>query len=225
MLRLARSIVSTEASAAEVVQERGSRRSGARRVRGRSSLRTGSTGSWSTRQSAGDPGTTRGPVEQPGAERRADRRPDAFQAAGEPWPGPGAPSRAVARAGTARCRVPRRRCRVSDVCRRSSGRSTLRVIEGCTGPETCAARAERGQPAGLLHRARARLRRMDEHGPERAVVRKEAGHDAGCRPPRARLSSSASPAATRRAVRRTGRGAGFAPRDLPGMQGVLSRGA
>ena len=169
MLRLARSIVSTEASAAEVVQETWV--SVIRAIdgfEGRSSLRT-----WVYR------------ILVNAAKRRAIQEqravpwsnlelsdeptvdPDAFQAAGEPWPGHWRtfpeqwPEQALLAAEF--------RDVVAEAVRRLPPQQravlTLRDIEGCTGPETCALlELSEGNQRVLLHRARARLRKdLDEH--------------------------------------------------------------
>ncbi|HET9421426.1 MAG TPA: sigma-70 family RNA polymerase sigma factor [Nocardioides sp.] len=179
MLRLARTIVSTDASAAEVVQEAWV--SVVRAIdgfEGRSSLRT-----WvyrilvnaAKRRAVQEQRAVPWSSLELGDEPTVD--PDAFQAAGEPWPGHWRtfpeqwPEEALLAsevrdvvAAAVRRLPPQQRAVL-----------TLRDIEGCTGPETCALLdlSESNQRV-LLHRARARLRKeLDEH------VHGRSGHHEG----------------------------------------------
>ena len=169
MLRLARTIVSTEASAAEVVQETWV--SVLRAIdgfEGRSSLRT-----WvyrilvnaAKRRAVQEQRAVPWSSLQLGDEPTVD--PNAFQAAGEPWPGHWRtfpeewPEEALLASEV--------RDVVADAVRRLPPQQravlTLRDIEGFTGPEAAAMLdLTEGNQRVLLHRARARLRvDLDEH--------------------------------------------------------------
>lgn len=164
MLRLARSIVSTEASAAEVVQETWlAVVASVGGFEGRSSLRT-----WVYRILVNT--AKRRAVQEKRAVPWASLRladeptvdPDSFQGAGEPFPGHwrsfpdpwpeqatlGREVREVIRAAVERLPAHQRAVII------------LRDIEGCTGPETCELLdLSEGNQRVLLHRARAAVRR------------------------------------------------------------------
>ena len=164
MLRLARSIVTTEASAAEVVQETWLAVVGSvRGFEGRSSLRTWvyrilvNTAKrrasqeqravpWASLQLAGEPTVD----------------PDAFQGADEPYPGhwrsfpePWPEQAVVSKEALAVIRAA-----VERLPAQQRSVITLRDIEGLTGPETCELLdLSEGNQRVLLHRARAAVRR------------------------------------------------------------------
>ena len=164
MLRLARSIVTTEASAAEVVQETWlAVVTSVHRFEGRSSLRT-----WVYRILV-NTAKRRASQEQravPWASLRLTDEPtvdpDAFQGADEPYPGHWrsfpAPWPEQAVLGQEALQV------IRDAVERLPAQQraviTLRDIEGCSGPETCELLdlSEANQRV-LLHRARAAVRR------------------------------------------------------------------
>jgi RNA polymerase sigma-70 factor (ECF subfamily) len=175
MLRLARSIVTTEASAAEVVQETWvAVVASVDGFEGRSSLRT-----WiyrilvntAKRRAAQEQRSVPWASLQLGAEPTVD--PDAFQGADEPYPGHwrSFPAPWPEQAVLGR--------EVLDVIREAVERLpaqqraviTLRDIEGCSGPETCELLdLSEGNQRVLLHRARAAVRRevadyMEQDGP------------------------------------------------------------
>ena len=169
MLRLARTIVSTEASAAEVVQETWV--SVIRAIdgfEGRSSLRT-----WVYRilvnaakhRAVQERRAVPWSSLELGHEPTVD--PDAFQAAGEPWPGHWRtfpeqwPEEALLASEIRDVVV----VAVRRLPPQQRAVLTLRDIEGFTGPETAAMLdLSEGNQRVLLHRARARLRvELDEH--------------------------------------------------------------
>ena len=164
MLRLARSIVSTEATAAEVVQETWlAVVASVDGFEGRSSLRT-----WvyrilvnaAKRRAAQEQRAvpwaslrlTDEPTVDPDVVQGADEPyPGHWRSFPEPWPEQATLSREVLR--VIRAAVERLPAQQRAVI-------TLRDIEGCTGPETCELLdLSEGNQRVLLHRARAAVRR------------------------------------------------------------------
>jgi len=164
MLRLARSIVSTEATAAEVVQETWlAVVASVDGFEGRSSLRT-----WVYRILV-NAAKRRAAQEQravPWASLRLTDEPtvdpDVFQGADEPYPGHwrSFPEPWPEQVTLSREVLRVIRAAVERLPAQQRAVITLRDIEGCTGPETCELLdLSEGNQRVLLHRARAAVRR------------------------------------------------------------------
>jgi RNA polymerase sigma-70 factor (ECF subfamily) len=164
MLRLARSIVSTEASAAEVVQETWlAVVASVGGFEGRSSLRTwvyrilvNTAKRRAIQEQRAVPWASLSLPDQPTVD------PDAFQGVDEPYPGHwrSFPEPWPEQATLSREVLEVIRAAVELLPAQQRAVITLRDIEGCTGPETCELLdLSEGNQRVLLHRARAAVRR------------------------------------------------------------------